>query len=124
VKRKMIEYPSFHDKPTFAEAVSGLFEVVAPAADRIEVVQRMTDTYFALMGEPPDPMQLSRLGTYLLRDTPEEKEQRERAILSRRQIDYRLSREFPLDPARATRSLDHKLYGRRVQVPASERMTA
>ena len=120
----MIDYTPFHDKATFAEAVSCLFDVVAPAADRIDVVRRMTDEYLAIMGEPPDPMQLSRLGTFILRDTPEEKTQRELAILSRRQMEYRLSRELPLDPARATLSLDHKLYGRRVQVPASERISA
>jgi hypothetical protein len=116
-----IEYTPFHDKPSFIDAVSSLFEIEAPAADRIDAVQRITDEYFVIMGETPDPIQLSRLGTYILRDTPDEKAQREKNVLSRRQLDYRKSKEIYFDHAQGTLCLEHKLYGHRASIPVSER---
>ena len=108
-----VAYKPFADKPTFIESVSSLFEVPTEQADRVDAVQRITDEYFARMGEWPDGIQLSRLGTYLLRDTPEEKAMRETVVLSRRQLEYRTEKEVPLDPARASICIEYRLKGRR-----------
>ena len=113
----MIEYKPFHDRTSFAASVSALFGEHAPVDERMEVVRRITDDYYAMLGEFPQPGQLSRLGSFILRESDGNRAKHAKGHLTRWQIEYREKRELPLDPARYSKSTEHKLYGTRAVVP-------
>ena len=119
----MIEFEPFRNKAEFASSVSALFAHHVPLAERNDVVQRMTDEYFRMFGEYPDPGQLSRLGSFILRETDGEKALRAEGFLSKWQIERRLKRETPLDHATATKCTEHKMYGKRTPKLTSDEVT-
>lgn len=109
---RLIEYAPFFDKESFVSAVSALFSVHAPADERMDVVRRMTDAYFRMFGDYPMPGQLSRLGSYILRECDGKKTVRAKGHLTKWQIKRRLNRESPMDINKTTLCLEHKLYGK------------
>ena len=116
----MIDFEPFKDRATFAASVSALFAIHAPTDDRMDVVQRMTDTYYRMFCEYPMPGQLSRLGSFILRETDGEKTLRAEGHLTQWQIKRRLDREVPMNADRTTLCTEHKLYGKHTPKTTSD----